>query len=168
MAISPIGTSYAEAARDRNDIDISVADGMPAPDERKEGSRKAQGRGVSLVRTALWLVRAERVERLQSWPPDAFDADAMVARMQSSYDIGNLAGWHRIAAAGAIGETVATVEAELGAFGLLMSGGFSTSFSNPIGALRCDPGKIAGHAVGIETDAVDVTRRQPFCEFGLV
>jgi aminoglycoside phosphotransferase family enzyme/predicted kinase len=64
----------------------------------------------------IWLAadEMERTGRIQSRAPDASDADAMVARAQSTYNIGNLSGWQQIMAAGPIEEAVATTETALG------------------------------------------------------
>jgi len=76
--------------------------------ERAATEKLAHAAGIAF--DGIWLTAEEsqRTARVQSRAPDASDADAEVARVQSSYDIGMLGGWQQISASGSIDEAVAT------------------------------------------------------------
>lgn len=73
--------------------------------------------GVPFI--GLWLEAPikERITRLFERPIDASDADEGVARAQTSIDVGELRGWHIIAAAGEFHQVAATARTLLGRSG---------------------------------------------------
>ena len=74
--------------------------------ERQALAAVAQAAGVSF--TGLWLAAPADLlrERLARRRNDASDADAAVRERELGYDLGNLAGWHSVSAAGSVPEVL--------------------------------------------------------------
>jgi aminoglycoside phosphotransferase family enzyme/predicted kinase len=76
------------------------------PQERAVMALSAQALGVPIYGLFLQVDLATRIARVDGRSRDASDADAAVARVQESYDLGAL-GWARIDASGTPEETLA-------------------------------------------------------------
>jgi hypothetical protein len=86
-----------------------IADGVFAdPAERRAIGDVAAG---ATTFTGIWLEApcSALQARIDARKNDASDADLAVARLQESYEIGDLGHWHRVAAAGAREDVASTV-----------------------------------------------------------
>lgn len=83
------------------------------PEERAAAERIAKEAGAAFAGIWLELPLAERVRRVGARQGDASDADAEIARMQETYDPGQV-GWHHIDASGAPGDVLARIRAASG------------------------------------------------------
>lgn len=93
----------------------TLADAVFArPEERRAIADAAARAGAGF--DGLWLeAPAEvRIARIGGRTGDASDADAAVAARQEDYAVGDLGGWHRVAATGSIDEAAARALAVLG------------------------------------------------------
>ena len=70
------------------------------PGERDEVDAIAKEAGVPV--TGIWLEapREELLARVDARKGDASDADSAVVERQLDYELGELAGWHRVSSAG--------------------------------------------------------------------
>lgn len=79
-----------------------IADAVFARLEEREAIAAIAGE-MDVPFTGLWLEAPlpDRLDRLSARAADASDADAAVALRQAQMDVGDLSGWHRLAATGA-------------------------------------------------------------------